>query len=738
MAEPGSSDEDGVSMYPDPAATNGHPDYSVGLRLPIGSTNGAAASTASSGSSVRPFLDVEKSRPVAAAEEVEGPQPILERVDSPNSTTTHENGSNCRSSPSSTTRSLSSSDAAGARFWRPAVGRLFDVYLERRLEDVLHILLHLDVLHWRQLLEFYYAVRAFLKNAPSDQLMPPPPLPADVFVYIATAYLTGRSEPPLVSELIEPMWYIEAMALLRLLMSGGASSKGECENHGLPVPPLVVQFVVHMLSSSAASQFIFTAGLQGHEIAWALHGGDMLLAAQHVILRLYPDDSDAGLPEGPRMPLLLHEVPPFLELVASTALQFSSHLMIGASSSGEGWGKDATSNGSDASAPPHSPVSRSVSGSIGAELPEARHLSPSPFPVVMRCLGLLSRASVATKRVGDRFLLCVGDVLHQLLGPAAKNSTDLPEPVPSSPVGREACGRPLDTKDFGRMIRTIVRALFADPARLAAREAERRQAKQNGTSASQHAASSVDAFSAGSFAGPIEQGDFVPVLEQGPLRRNLAFMEQSALLHVVQSKLCATQFADVVGETDQLSHFALRNANVLWFDLRRCTSTLKQSDAGAPDTAGETSALLVMRHLRLGLAPSWEAQLAKFPFLGLSGTSKATVKNLVITVRFSVRNCTGLVLQDVEVGIPDLDIELTCESALSQICVSVLLEIFKDMLKDHIQKQLHKQLLHLLQSEFSKWNSSVWRFLVLVVPDRLICRALKWFGSIIPPEGLPI
>ena len=33
-------------------------------------------------------------------------------------------------------------------------------------------------------------------------------------VYIATAYLTGRSEPPLVSELIEPMWYIEALGFL--------------------------------------------------------------------------------------------------------------------------------------------------------------------------------------------------------------------------------------------------------------------------------------------------------------------------------------------------------------------------------------------------------------------------------------------------------------------------------------------------------------------------------------------
>ena len=33
----------------------------------------------------------------------------------------------------------------------------------------------------------------------------------------------------------------------------------------------------------------------------------------------------------------------------------------------------------------------------------------------------------------------------------------------------------------------------------------------------------------------------------GPLRRNVVFMEQSPLLQVVQSKLCAAPFSDVTG-----------------------------------------------------------------------------------------------------------------------------------------------------------------------------------------------
>merc|ERR1719272_1025325 len=119
----------------------------------------------------------------------------------------------------------------------------------------------------------------------------------------------------------------------------------------------------------------------------------------------------------------------------------------------------------------------------------------------------------------------------------------------------------------------------------------------------------------------------------------------------------------------------------------------------------------------------------------VSGGSKVTVKNLVISIRFSVSHCTGVALQEVDVGLPDLDIQLTCESTVSQICLSVLLEILQNTLKEHVQKQLHKHLLQLLQSEFYKWNCSVWKFITLVVPERLLCRSLKWVGSVIPPEG---
>merc|ERR1711879_864239 len=87
----------------------------------------------------------------------------------------------------------------------------------------------------------------------------------------------------------------------------------------------------------------------------------------------------------------------------------------------------------------------------------------------------------------------------------------------------------------------------------------------------------ADVLSAGSFVGPSDPGDFVPVSTQGPLRRSLAFMEQSALLQIVQSTLCKTPFSDITGSMGQLKAFALRNLRVLWFDLRRCTSTLKRS-----------------------------------------------------------------------------------------------------------------------------------------------------------------
>jgi hypothetical protein len=633
----------------------------------------------------------------------------------------HENGARWK---------ISSSDAAGARFWKPAVGRLVEVYLEKRLQDVLHILLHLDVLHWRQLLEFYFSLRAFLKQAPEDELMPPPALPVDVFVYIGTAYISGHLKPPLVSELTEPLWYIEAMVLLRLLVGGG-STKGESQNYGLPVPPLVGQFLVHMLSSAAACEFFLTAGNQGYEAAWSRHGGDVLLAMQHVVGRLYPEECAAWLQEGRREPLKPNEVPSFPEFLAAVALQFSSHLMV---------------SGSSQPSSPSGQVDDMQSESLKLEQPSTPCPASSSFPVVMRCLSLLSQASIATRRVGDRFLLCMGNVLWQFFGPAPKVPADLPEPVVSlsSPSNGEAKAG-LDIKDLGRMVRTILHAQNKDPAYLAARETQRQQARQNGDSPSRNAALIFDPLSVGSFAGPSEPGDFVPVPEQGPLRRSLAFMEQSALLHVVQSKLCATEFADVVGETEQLSLFALRNISVLWFDLRRCTSTLKQdfgasSDACPPSPGGpgNSSAVLVLRHLRLGLAPDWEAKLASFPYLSLSGGSRVTVKSLVISVKFSVSHCTGGSLQEVDVGIPDVDIQLTCLSTLSQICLSVILEIFKSALQDHIQKQLQKHLFHMLQSEISKWNTSVWRFLTLVVPERLISRSIKWCISVIPPEGLPI
>ncbi|CAK0891681.1 unnamed protein product [Prorocentrum cordatum] len=103
-----------------------------------------------------------------------------------------------------------------------------------------------------------------------------------------------------------------------------------------------------------------------------------------------------------------------------------------------------------------------------------------------------------------------------------------------------------DIKIVARIVRTVVQAFFADPAMLAAR----RELDPDGP----------DPLYVGSSAGPWVAGDDVRLAgNNGPLRRSLVFMEQSPLLKVVQSKLCSQRFEDVVGATDQLSSFALRN-----------------------------------------------------------------------------------------------------------------------------------------------------------------------------------
>lgn len=640
------------------------------------------------------------------------------------------------------------SDSEGARFWQPACQSFFDVYLERKLQDIVRILSKLDVSHWRQLLEFRSQFSAFLKQ-PSHQTVPAPPaLPAELFAFLLSAYVSGDDTPPMAPSTSEPFWYLEAVLLLRLLLRPSQSkSDSDAREQGFSAPSRLVQFLVHLSSSSSTASLLLTAGSHGAGAAWARHGGDLLLNIQRLIAQLYLMDAGTKLWTGPRSPLLSEEMPSMMSIVAETALQFSAHLLIAGSPESRLKQGDALSS---------EPVQQELQGGASSSdsVESSEPLAPQPsrsshFATIMRCVLNLSQPATAALRIGDRFLLCLRDVLHLHLGPAPSTPDNLPEPVaPLGPVedkkdeNAEQEEEPVDIKALARIVRTVLQAHSTDPALLDAREVGRQQ--QAGAKVQPH--SSQAGLFVGSFAGPSEPGDFVSVTESGPLRRSLAFMEQSALLHVVQSKLLAARFADVVGSTDQLSSFALRNLRVLWFDLRRCTSTLKRAPSstnGETDTLPAaqsriTTAMLVLRNLRLGLEHDWAATLATFPYFSLSGGSRVTVKSLVISVHIAFSHETGVELQEVEVGRPELDIQLSCSSTFSQMVLSVVLAILQASLQEHIQKQLRKHLLNLLEQEMSKWNQTMWKPMTWVVPEHLIASALAWLSKSMPPEGLPI
>merc|ERR1740123_333409 len=356
--------------------------------------------------------------------------------------------------------------------------------------------------------------------------------------------------------------------------------------------------------------------------AFARHGGDLWLACQHVLVRLYPDDARVELHEGPRPALIPEETPSFTIVASAVVCRFSSYLLVGTDPA---WCRPSCPQ-------EHAPEDAAVVPGCDVPHKQHRHEGHSPaFSRVLRGVGDLCQPSEALRRTGDRVMVCMRDVLQQFLGPAAAAPKDLPEPVsPLSTSGEEEVGpgkgaaAELDVRVLAKIVRTVLQAHNTDPALLAARED------------ASHA--DVDVLSAGSFAGPTEPGDFVPVPDDshGPLRRSLAFMEQSALLQVVQSKLCAANFSDVEGSTENLAFFALRNMRVLWFDLRRCTSTLKRDLAATvaastqmqqkrPSNSSSGSsccALLALRNLRLGMVHDWEAKLGTFPYLHLHGGSR--------------------------------------------------------------------------------------------------------------------
>jgi len=149
------------------------------------------------------------------------------------------------------------------------------------------------------------------------------------------------------------------------------------------------------------------------------------------------------------------------------------------------------------------------------------------------------------------------------------------------------------------------------------------------------------------------------------------------------------------------------------------------------------SALLVLRNLRLCLVHDWEATIATFPYLHLDGRSQVIVRGINIKIQIALTR-EGVMFRRVEAEPPDLDIQLSCSSVLSQVVLSTVLKVFQTFLQEIIQHQVQQLLLQLLQAEAAKWNESTWKMIMSVMPASLIKEGISWFITHIPPEGLPI
>mmetsp|Transcript_5389 Transcript_5389/g.11920 ORF Transcript_5389/g.11920 Transcript_5389/m.11920 type:complete len:680 (-) Transcript_5389:15-2054(-) len=678
------------------------------------------------------------------------------------------------------------------------------------------------------------------------------------------ACITDTVRTPGDCEVTEPLWYIEFMLLMRLLVLGPSGSPAS-EPAGFKPPPRTVQFLVHLISSPATSRLLETAnslacrpsaedtstkaengGESGFDDAFpypsdevtdklllAYHGavrrhtGDILMACQYILEKLYGDS--IGKNNEPQQTTNGHEIADghsssrttsglsagaeaekrekaqratVSGVLMATSFHFGAELMLGRGPTGRSPYFVPRSPRADAAAVslPHSSSSNRSLRMGGATGPDSSPRSPGLRHPMFASntqfssfIEQLCASAALLQNPGDRFLRCMREVLFLTLGTAPLSLTDLPEPLAPIPRQRQSphilqtthgetengsadapeSGAPrsfvsgtsawslpqqteaasdLDVRTFARIARTVLQAYYTDPALLAARDAVRGKCQNN--SADFAATSGVPLISSGSFYGTGEWSDLVAVTDQGPLRRNLAFMEQSPLLQVVHNKLRTADFRDVVGSTDQLSAYALRNLRILWFDMRRCTSTLKKDVEAMPQqqNGGDESVRsnakgrnphgaylhLGIRNLSLCLTSDWEATLATFPYLSLSGGVHVTVKGLDISFHAQLSHRDGLVFHRIHVGEPELEVQLSCSSALSQVALSIVLAILQESLQQQIQRQLQRMLGDLLRREASRWNQSWWRRITLVTPKTLICEGLTWIGQQLPPEGVPI
>mmetsp|Transcript_39778 Transcript_39778/g.89090 ORF Transcript_39778/g.89090 Transcript_39778/m.89090 type:complete len:670 (-) Transcript_39778:25-2034(-) len=669
-------------------------------------------------------------------------------------------------------------------------------------------------------------------------------------MHLTMVCITGTAHAPGECELTEPLWYAEFMLLMRFLTVGSPSA----ESQGFKPPPRTVQFLVHLISAPATCNFLETGAalasrmmdmpedgedgvlaamasvmsalgetqtesdtwheqmLLAYHGAAARHAGDVLVASQYILEKLYapaelkrkdveahPLIGENGAANGNGCSKDFQswraKQATFSGVIFATSFHFGIELALGRGSE-----RNAVSTASDMQTPRTNGVSTAAQrralqpkAAVGSPpMPSVPQGASSPkhryrerYAELAALLQQLRATAACAQNPGDRFLRCMRDVLCRMLGPPPETLGEIPEPSPplprqsraktaaggklngncSSATGEspmkaqtsqssQRCSSAeraggfsprsnaldadvLDIRLLARIARTVLQAYYTDPALLAAREAVRGRRED-----AWHGVSGANLITTGSYGGTVEWTDLVAVTEQGPLRRNLAFMEQSPLLQVVHSKLRAAEFRDVVGATERVSAYALRNLRILWFDMRRCTSTLKQdaSCEESPRKPSKNAAFVVLgiRNLTLCLTSDWEATLATFPYLSVSGGSHVTVKGLAVSIHAQLSLHDGLAFPRIEVGEPEVEVQLSCSSTLSQVALSIVLAILQESLQQQMQRQLQRILDDLLRREAVRWNHNVWRRITLVTPRRLICEGLAWIGKQLPPEGVPI
>eukprot|EP00913_Durusdinium_trenchii_P032096 g30056.t1 len=478
--------------------------------------------------------------------------------------------------------------------------RMYEVYLKGRWQEVVEALLPLQASHWRQLLDFGAGFRSFvLASNPV-----PPPLPCTLLIFLVQVFFV-RSKPacPTAVEGM-PLAYVHFSLLMRHLLQ--RTQPGEGRSAG---PPLAVKFLVRLAGARSVATLLQNcqgdgqAWVANFNAAWDACGEDVLADCMVLLGELYPGEREVdGVDEATKA----SERMTLASLLIGAALQCSLQNL-------------------------QSSPREQKQKSANTCRPDARALYLRPEDGAWSCIpredhkGLFAKAlhcSCSVRPPGgstvDRFLLSMLDILID-----AEDAVVNPDHSDS-----------LEIRTFARLLRVLLQAYFIDPALLAAAESDAEGARL-----------------AGAFAGPSDPSELVPVL-------HLAFMEQSPLLQVVQRRLCGAPFDDVLGSTEQLQRFALRELRVAWFDLRRSTCTLKR---GTPPG----TLLLLMKPLKLQLSCACEADLASFPYMSLAAAAQVTVRELKMSTAF-VLGHAGLKLDGLGVSVPELEIKLSDATLLSR------------------------------------------------------------------------